>query len=87
MAAVENKITANTSPARVAFDITRSDSAELPYVTRGIYIGTGGNLHVRMVDGGDVTFKNVQSGTVLPIRVVQVYGSGTTTASDIIGLY
>lgn len=64
-----------------------------------LYIGTGGDLLVNVV-GGDATssfgtnatlFKNVASGTFMPVMVSYVWatsdGTPTTTASDIVGLY
>ena len=61
-----------------------------------LYVGTGGNVKVRMESQYlknpkvDVTFKNVASGSFLPIQVIKVFGGdGTngTTASDIIALF
>lgn len=55
--------------------------------TRGIYVGTGGDLTVKMaLGGGSVTFPNVQDGTVLPLAVTGVVVA-TTTASDLVVLY
>ncbi len=74
------------SSAITAVAITKSDSAAVA-ATRGLYVGTGGDVKVDMMaTGSAITFKNVQSGTVLPIRVIKVY-SADTTASDIVGLY
>ena len=61
-----------------------------------LYVGTGGNVKVRMESQYlknpkvEVTFKNVASGSFLPIQVLKVFGgNGTdgTTASDIIALF
>ena len=59
-----------------------------------LYIGTGGNVKVRMESKVDVTFYNVPDGSFLPIQVVKVFGHdpnnpqlGGTTASDIIALF
>ena len=65
-----------------------------------LYVGTGGDVKVRMESQYlknpkvDVTFKNVQSGSFLPIQVLKVFGHdpnnpqlGGTTASDIIALF
>jgi hypothetical protein len=38
--------------------------------TRGLYVGTGGDIIVDFYDGdSSVTLKNVPSGTVLPIQI------------------
>lgn len=66
--------------------VTASDATIIP-VTRGLYIGTTGNLNVVFADGSGsaVLLSNVPVG-VLPIQVVQVY-STSTTASNIVALY
>jgi len=58
---------------------------------RGIYVGTTGNVAVRMAGDGqigdqDVTFIGVPAGTLLPISVSRVLATGTT-ASNIVALY
>ena len=74
-------------PADHAFAITPTDGADLAFVTRGIYVGTGGDVAVILSgDSTAVTFAGVQSGSVLPLRVSRV-NSTNTTASDIVGLY
>lgn len=75
-----------TSPADNAAAVTPSDSTDLTYISRALYVGTGGNIVVTMMGGGDVTFSNVQDGTFLPIRVSRVK-STSTTASNIVNIY
>lgn len=60
--------------------VTPSDSTEVN--ARGLYVGTSGDLAITGVDGATVTFKNVPSGTVLPIFVYKVRAA--TTAADIV---
>jgi len=77
-----------------AFTITRVDATPLAQPTRAIYVGTAGNLSVKMVgyDGDDpsdnpvVLFKNLQAGQILPIRAAYVMLTGTT-ADDLVGLF
>jgi len=77
-----------TSPAVHAFDIVPDTNADLPIVTRGIYVGVGGNLSVIMEqDTAAVTFVSAQTGTILPIRVKRVRAAPFTTAANLIGLY
>lgn len=72
-------------PANSAVAVTPSDSTELD-ITRGVYVGTGGDLAVVMADDSlAVTFVAVPSGVLLPIRVLKVM-STNTTASDILAL-
>lgn len=74
------------APARTAFAIMPSDTTSLPKPTKAIYVGSGGDLTVRLVGApGDVTFKNVVSGTVLAIRISAIRETGTTVA-DLVGL-
>jgi hypothetical protein len=74
-------------PAASAAAITPNDSADLSNVTRGIYVGGGGNVKVDMNDTGTaVVFYNVPVGVVLPIRAARVYSTGTT-ATNLVALY
>jgi hypothetical protein len=75
-----------TVSARRAAAITTSDTAVSDDPTRGIYVGTGGNVRVDMCSGGTVTFQNVVAGTLLPIQAIRVYATGTT-ATNLIALY
>jgi hypothetical protein len=74
-------------PANHAFAVTPNDGANLAVVTRGLYVGTGGDLSViPKGDSAPISFVGVASGTVLPLRVQRVRATGTT-AADIVGLY
>ena len=83
-----NQTIQNTSdPAEYAAAVTLSDSTVLTPTPRALYIGVGGDVVVTMAaDGTDVTFKNVPTGTKLPVRVSKVK-STNTTASSIVALY
>lgn len=75
-----------TSPAREAFVILPSDTQQLPQVPKAIYVGTGGDLRARLVDGtAEVTFRNISNGAILDIRPAAIFMSGTS-AADIVGL-
>jgi hypothetical protein len=65
-----------------------------------LYVGTGGDILVQVVggdlndntfDGQSTLFKNVPSGTFMPVMVSYVWadfsGNPVTTAADIVGLY
>lgn len=69
--------------SETAAAVTPNDTAQVTLSHRALYVGTSGNLAVQMSDGGDVTFSNVPSGTILPIIVSLVKTTGTT-ASDIL---
>ena len=66
--------------------ITPSDSTVLSPICRALYVGTTGNVAVRMLDGSTPTFVAVPAGTILPIQCDQVLLTGTS-ASTIIGLF
>lgn len=70
-----------------ADEITPHDTNELAFGrTRGLYIGTGGDVAVRNLRGNTVVFANVPDGSILPIRVDRVLATATT-ATDIVGLW
>ena len=74
-----------SGPAENAYAITPDSNTDIAPLTRGVYVGTGGNLVVDMDGAGtNITFYNVASGSVLPIAVSRVYA--TSTADNIIGL-
>lgn len=74
------------APARNAFPITPDDLAALPSLPKAIYVGSGGNVVLRAVDGSqDVTFFGVASGSILDIRAKYIRATGTT-ANFLIGL-
>lgn len=74
------------APAQACFSITPDDADDLLQVTKAIYVGDGGDITLRSVDGpSDVTFLNVPTGAILDVRVQAIRATGTS-ASSIIGL-
>lgn len=73
------------SPAWDALAVTPHDTTKLTTYSKALYVGTGGNVAVLTLKGSTVTFPNVPSGTVLPIRVQRV-NSTNTTASNMVAL-
>lgn len=73
------------NPVEHAFAITPDDDADLTAVTRGIWVGVGGDLAVIMQGGEEVTFTGIADGTLLPIRVSRVLE--TSSADFLVGLY
>jgi len=70
-----------TAPPSNAASATPSDTSDLPFVSRAVYVGTSGDLRVLTQGGQDVTYKGI-SGTKI-LRVERIFATGTT-ASDII---
>lgn len=76
--------TADTAPATLAIAVTPDDAQQLPFVCKGLYIGTGGSVTVRPVHGdGPVTYRNLPDASYIGLRVTHVMASGTT-AADIV---
>lgn len=75
-----------TTSALGGFAITKSDVTEFATMTKGLYVGTTGDVAVVMADGSAFTIPSVPAGAVLPIQVKQVKSTGTT-ADGFIGLY
>jgi hypothetical protein len=75
-----------TAPAVVGITVTASDSTDLK-ITRGLYVGVAGAVHVRFVGQPNETiiFTAVPAGTILPISVNRVMNA--TTATGIIALH
>jgi hypothetical protein len=72
---------------RQAFAITPNDAVEFTTPTTAIYVGTGGDLTVLLVDDSSaVLLKSVPTGTMLKIRAKRVMAAGTG-ASNIVGFY
>lgn len=72
-------------PATDALPVTPSNDAELPFVTRALYVGTQGNVKVKMYGNQEeVIFVGVVG--LLPVRVDKVLSTGTD-ADDIVALW
>ncbi|MGB3711311.1 MAG: hypothetical protein WA913_07890 [Pricia sp.] len=75
-----------TAPAREGFALIPDDTAAVADLPKAIYVGTGGDLVLRMADSdADLTLRNVADGALLPLRPAFVRATGTT-AADIVGL-
>lgn len=71
-------------PSRSPFPIAPSDDDALPIIPKGIYVGTGGDVTLRGVDGdGDVTYRNLPDASYIAVRASFVRATGTT-ATDLI---
>lgn len=85
----ENYGTDVTSPCPNGAAVTPHDTNDLALVPRCLYIGTGGNVAVKMLDADGaeqtLTFYNVPSGSILPVCPSRVLTA--TTATNIIALW
>lgn len=67
-----------------AFDVTPSDTADLPQVTKYLYAETAGDIRVTLKSGATLTL-TTEANTGQPFRVKRVWATGTT-ATGIKGL-
>ncbi|MEM7777766.1 MAG: hypothetical protein AAF732_19420 [Pseudomonadota bacterium] len=74
-----------SSPVSSGEAIVPDDIAELTHFTRVLYVGNEGNIRVKLTSGDEVTLRSVQAGAMYPVRVRQVFATGTT-ASNIVGM-
>lgn len=75
------------APALNFAAVTPTDSTAFSFgLTRGLYIGVGGNVNVYDQTGAAVLFKGAASGSTIPIRAGGVAAT-STTATDIVALY
>ncbi|MCJ7995180.1 hypothetical protein J5N58_12560 [Rhizobium cremeum] len=74
-----------SGPAATGFGIIPDDDVDLQEATRGLYVGSGGDLAVVILSGASLVLTNVPGGAILPLRVTRVLETGTT-AADIVGL-
>lgn len=86
----------NTDPSCLFVAITAHDTnVQTPPATlsaqqtqqgfRAIFVGVGGNVVVKDPGGTAVTFKNVPSGSILPVRGNIV--TTASTATDMVALW
>lgn len=72
-------------PADHAASVTPSDTVDLTYTARALYIGADGDVKLITIGGETVTFANVPVG-ILPVRAARVLATGTT-ATDIVAVW
>jgi len=75
-----------TFSAMGGVEVTPSDTIDLPFYTRAVWVGTGGNLEYIMHDGQTHVMKNIQDGTMLDLCLSRIK-AGSTSATDIIAYY
>lgn len=72
----------NPNPAEYAAAITVGTDFSNSF--RGIYVGAGGNITVKMMDGTTVQFVAAVTGSVIPVRGI---GVSAATASSLVALF
>lgn len=67
-------------------DVTPTPSTNLTTPARALYVGNGGDINTLSPNASTrVIFRNVPSGSILPVAVVQI-SNVSTTASNIVAL-
>lgn len=70
------------APSRAPYPLVPSDTADLPVVPKGIYVGTGGDVTLRGVEGtADVTYRNLADGSYIAVHARLVRATGTTATN------
>lgn len=86
MADIYDKQGAVNGPAIGGFAITKSDATVFSQPTKGLWVGSAGDVNVRFLDGTTGIIPSVPAGTLLPVRVDKVL-SASTSAGSFFGLY
>lgn len=60
---------------------TLSDTVESPRATRGVYVGTSGNLRVLTDEDQDVIIPSLAAGVIHPLRIKKAFSTSTTAAN------
>ena len=60
-----------------AYVVTPSDTVDLQYLTRSVYVGVAGDLKVTLKSGNDITYTNAHIGRHF-IRASRIWATGTT---------
>lgn len=74
------------APASNAFAVTPADGSNLTHAVRALFVGGAGDVKVDTLGGDTVTFTGVLAGSILPVRILKVYATGTT-ATNIVAVY
>lgn len=75
----------SVGPASNGFPIVPDDASNLAETVRAIYVGGTGTITLVLSSGAELTFTNVPTGIVLPVRAVSVKATGTD-ATNLVGL-
>ena len=81
----EHHVPGILAPATRAVEVSPSDDTELPFVPRAIYVGEAGDIATRTADGGEVIWRSVPAGSLLPFRPTMILAEGTT-ATDLLAI-
>lgn len=75
-----------TAPAQGSVTVSTSDTAVISPMCKGLYVGVGGNVKIRMPDGSTPTYTGMLVGVLYPFQFDMVFATGTS-ASSIVGVW
>ncbi len=66
------------TPATHAAAVTKSDTVDLTHVSRGLYLGTSGDVAAITLSDETITFTGLAAGICHPLRLKRVLSTNTT---------
>jgi hypothetical protein len=85
MAALDISPNLAKSPIVATVVVTPSDSADLSFVTRALWVGGAGTITLIDLSGNTTLFSGILAGTWLWIRATRIKATGTS-ATLIVGM-
>ncbi|GEM_PF-2048111 len=70
-----------SGPLTRAADVSPDDETDLPFRTRALLVGVGGDIAAVMADGDTVTLPALRAGVIYPVCVDRVLATGTSAES------
>lgn len=73
---------AATDPLRRAASIplTPGQTTSLPFESRAVLLGLGGDLHVTLAGGDSLTLPALREGVLYPLALTHIHDAGTTAS-------
>ena len=75
---------AATDPLRRALAVTPAGTTSLPFESRAVMVGVGGDLAVTLANGDSVTLPSLREGVVYPFALIALEETGTTAQSILV---
>jgi hypothetical protein len=80
--AFQNFADDTSGPSHAPYSVSPSDGTELPIIPKGIYVGSGGDVTLRGIDGtADVTYRNLPDASYIAVRAQFIRATGTTASN------
>ncbi|KPP83940.1 MAG: hypothetical protein HLUCCA08_00365 [Rhodobacteraceae bacterium HLUCCA08] len=79
----KNVVSGLESPATYLFEVTPSDTVDLPVASRALNVAQAGSVRVTTLDGS-VGAIHVGAGMAFPLRVKRIWATGTTATGIVV---